>query len=65
MKGEFIRNESRFRNWVTAGEDSERGSQDIFPAEPGRYPMPVPGPTLVRFDAVYYTHFKCNRHHVS
>ena len=43
MKGEFIRNESRFRNRVTAtaGAGSERGGQDVFPAEPGRYHLYV------------------------
>ena len=43
MKGEFIRNDSRFRNRVTAtaGADSERGGQDDFPAESGRYHLYV------------------------
>ncbi len=41
MKGEFIRNESRFRNWVSTGEDAERGDARDFPAEPGRYHLYV------------------------
>ncbi|RDH87657.1 MAG: glutathione-dependent reductase [endosymbiont of Escarpia spicata] len=41
MKGEFIRNESLFRNWVSAGEDAERGDVRVFPAEPGRYHLYV------------------------
>ena len=30
MQGEFIRNESRFRNWVTAREEPEHGVPDGF-----------------------------------
>jgi len=41
MKGEFIRNESRFRNWVCAGKDAECGDARDFPAEPGRYHLYV------------------------
>lgn len=41
MKGEFIRNESRFRNWVSAGEDAERGDASDFPDESGRYHLYV------------------------
>jgi glutathionyl-hydroquinone reductase len=41
MKGEFIRNESRFRNRITVGEDSERDDQGSFPAEPRRYHLYV------------------------
>jgi len=41
MKGEFIRNESRFRNWVSAGEYAERGDARDFLAEPGRYHLYV------------------------
>ena len=41
MKGEFIRNESRFRSWVTAREEHEHGVPDGFYAEPGRYHLYV------------------------
>jgi len=38
MKGEFIRNESGFRDWISAGGDAASGE---FPAEAGRYHLYV------------------------
>ncbi|MCW8882957.1 MAG: glutathione S-transferase family protein, partial [Sedimenticola sp.] len=36
-KGEFVRWESRFRNWVTPTGDAGPSGQEGFKAEPGRY----------------------------
>ena len=41
VKGEFIRSESSFRNWVTKDGDAGPGGEAGFAAEPGRYHLYV------------------------
>ena len=41
IEGEFIRTESRFRDWVTASGGAEHSGHGDFPAAPGRYHLYV------------------------
>jgi glutathionyl-hydroquinone reductase len=54
--GRFERPASAFRNWVTVDGSPGPTGTGGFVAERGRYHLYV----LVRFDAVYHGHFKCN-----
>lgn len=39
--GEFVREDSQYRNWITPGENSNPGNHKVFPAAKGRYHLYV------------------------